>query len=121
MIELAGCRILKEGKTLLLHRKEHEHWELPGGAIEEGDGMRETAIREASEEIGCEVKIKEYLGYTDFEIKGMGMRSHQFSAEIVKGEPKINEPELFDGIEYIDLKGDKNLAPNIVKEEELIK
>lgn len=121
MIELAGCRIIKDGKLLLLHRIEYDHWELPGGTIEEGEEREETAIREASEEIDCEVRIKEYLGYIDFELPDKKLRSHQYSAEIINGEPRITEPDLFDEIEYIDLKGDKNLAPNIIDEEELIR
>lgn len=49
----------KEGKILLLkadvtkHRKVSEpYWDIPGGRIEEGDGVQETLKREIEEEIG---------------------------------------------------------------------
>lgn len=112
---------MKNGKILLLHRTQENHWELPGGTVEEGDGLEDTAIREGSEETGCSVKIGKYLGYIDFELNGKKYRSHQYSAELVEGKPHVAEPELFDGIEYVELDGDKKLAPNIVKVEELTK
>lgn len=40
------------GKILLHHRVDNNTWGLPGGAMEIGESLEETAIREAKEEVG---------------------------------------------------------------------
>lgn len=114
MKEIFGCRIEKDGKLLLLHRIDKNHWELPGGKKESGETPEEAAKREVEEETSCKVEIIEYLGFVDFETKKSEKRSHQFKANIIKGEPRITEPETFDRIDYIDIK-DQNikLAKNL--------
>lgn len=40
------------GRVLLHHRVDNDTWGLPGGAMEIGESLEETAIREAIEEVG---------------------------------------------------------------------
>lgn len=40
------------GRILLHHRVDNDTWGLPGGAMEIGESLEETAIREANEEVG---------------------------------------------------------------------
>lgn len=40
------------GRILLHHRVDNDTWGLPGGAMELGESLEETAIREAKEEVG---------------------------------------------------------------------
>ena len=51
-IQLSGCAIIKEGKLLLIWKKKHNHYEFPGGKVEEGETLEQTAVRETKEEIG---------------------------------------------------------------------
>ncbi|MCJ7623945.1 MAG: NUDIX domain-containing protein [Anaerolineaceae bacterium] len=51
----ATVLIIKEGKLLLLHRSDNASWGLPGGAIEPGETLEQTACRETIEETGLEV------------------------------------------------------------------
>jgi len=41
-------------------------WKLPGGMVEEGDTVEETAVKEAKEETGLNVELIDILGvYSD--------------------------------------------------------
>ncbi|MBU1201147.1 MAG: NUDIX domain-containing protein [Nanoarchaeota archaeon] len=113
MKELAGCRIEKDGKTLLLHRIKHNYWELPGGKIDLGETPIQAAIRETKEETGCDVKIIEELKPIIYEFLGKTVKSHQFKARIINGEPRVTEPDVFDDIKYVDIKKEKDIAPNL--------
>jgi hypothetical protein len=47
-----------DGKILLHKRKDNALWSLPGGAMELGESIEETIIREVKEETGLDVKVK---------------------------------------------------------------
>ncbi|MEO8973270.1 MAG: NUDIX domain-containing protein [Ktedonobacteraceae bacterium] len=50
----------EEGKLLLHKRSDNSLWGLPGGAMEVGESIGETIMREVKEETGLEV-IPEYI------------------------------------------------------------
>lgn len=55
-----------EGKILLHRRSDNDLWALPGGAMEIGESIAETAVREVKEETGLNVKPEYIVGiYTD--------------------------------------------------------
>jgi 8-oxo-dGTP pyrophosphatase MutT (NUDIX family) len=55
-----------EGKILLHRRSDNGLWALPGGAMEIGESIAETAVREVKEETGLNVKPEYIVGiYTD--------------------------------------------------------
>jgi 8-oxo-dGTP pyrophosphatase MutT (NUDIX family) len=56
-VDAAGCVIFDEaGKVLLVHQTYGAmKWALPGGIVEKGEAVWETAVRECKEEIGIEV------------------------------------------------------------------
>jgi 8-oxo-dGTP diphosphatase len=63
----AGAFVMKGKKFLILQRSKketskHGLWELPGGKVEKGETMRETAIIETQEEAGLDVTLKVNLG-----------------------------------------------------------
>jgi len=56
----------KEGKILLEKRSDNGLWGLPGGKVEPGETIENTAIREVKEETGFDIKIVKLLGiYSD--------------------------------------------------------
>lgn len=52
----------KEGRVLLEQRKDCGLWCFPGGMIEAGEEIKETAVREVREETGLDVRVTGLLG-----------------------------------------------------------
>jgi len=83
MIRLgAGVIIVESGKVLLTKREDLEVWCLPGGRVDEGESLAETAVREAREETGLEVEITRLVGlyseigsWSDWHIAGFAGRA----------------------------------------------
>ena len=114
MIELVGNLIVRDGKILLLYREDKEHWEVPGGKVEEGESPTEAAVREAEEEIGAEVSLEKPFYTGEFQHEGEIFLWNGYIAEIESSEPEIQEHkfsklEWFEGSELDDLE----LAPNL--------
>lgn len=65
MVNIVRVIILNnEGKILILKRNPSEvHypglWDIPGGGMDKAESLKDTAIREAKEECGLDVEIKE--------------------------------------------------------------
>ena len=58
--------INNEGKILLHRRTDNDLWALPGGAMEIGESISETVVREVKEETGFDVVIERLVGiYTN--------------------------------------------------------
>ena len=52
--------IVQDGKLVLVKRGVEPgkgKWSIPGGAVELGEGVRDTAIREAKEECGLDIEL----------------------------------------------------------------
>jgi len=118
-VKLAGCIIKDEqGRVLLLHRNNGRHvqWEIPGGKIDVGEKPDQAAAREVKEELGVEVKIHKKLGEKEFVQGDATMHYTWYSASILKGAPKVMEPETFDKFEYFSkqqmMTVYKELSPN---------
>jgi len=116
-IELSGCIIVNEKKEILvLFRKKHGHYELPGGKVEQGETIEQAALRECKEETGVNLELIRYIGHEDFEIEGKSFRSHNFLAKIKGNEkPYVTEPHIFESVMWLSTKEyDKyNCAPNV--------
>src|SRR3989338_6550129 len=52
----------EEAKVLILETTYKEHWEVPGGGIEENESPLEAAVRETKEELGLELKNPRLVG-----------------------------------------------------------
>ncbi len=57
-----SCKVIitYDGKVLLL-KKKGRWWDLPGGKLDEGEMLNETALREVKEETGLKVSVGEIL------------------------------------------------------------
>jgi len=54
------------GDILLIRRSDNDNWALPGGAMDIGESLSDTAVRETAEETGIDVEIIGLVGiYTD--------------------------------------------------------
>jgi 8-oxo-dGTP diphosphatase len=59
----AFSAIIHEGKIVMVkhERSNKSFWTLPGGGVEEGECLEDTAVREAKEEVNLKIKILRYL------------------------------------------------------------
>ena len=105
-IELSGCIIVNDKKEILvLFRKNHGHYELPGGKVESGETIEQAALRECKEETGVDLELIRYICYEDFEIEGKKFRSHNFLAKIKgNGKPYVTEPHIFESVMWLNTK-----------------
>lgn len=94
----AGAFVMKGKKFLILQRSKketskHGLWELPGGKVEKGETMRETALIETQEEAGLDVTLKVNLGsHIDDKKKKV---YHAFIATPKKGQKvKLSEEHV---------------------------
>src|SRR4029450_6763275 len=54
------------GRVLVIHRTDNGNWALPGGALDLGESLVQTAVREVKEETGIDCEITGLIGiYTD--------------------------------------------------------
>lgn len=102
----AGVVIIKDGKTLLAKRQGAHGsgmWGSMGGHIEFGESPIETVKREAKEELGIEIGNIEFAMCMNMIREGKHYLDVSFTAEIVSGEPKIQDPERIEAIEWFAL------------------
>lgn len=55
-----------DGALLMIRRSDNDNWALPGGGLELGESIAETAVREVKEETGVDCEVTGLVGiYTD--------------------------------------------------------
>jgi ADP-ribose pyrophosphatase YjhB (NUDIX family) len=63
LIVVAACAFVRRGDRVLLQRRgDNGRWALPAGAMELGERIDRTAVREAFEETGMEVEPMRLIG-----------------------------------------------------------
>ena len=89
-----------QGEILLIERADNGNWTIPGGAMEFGESLTQTAIREAKEETGYDIEVTGLVGiYTNpnrrIEYTSNGEVRQEFSVcyigRAVGGEPTLND------------------------------
>ena len=81
----AGIVLIQNGKVALIerHRAGLNYFVFPGGGVDQGETLEQAAIREAMEELGIEVSIKQKVAEIQF---GLKSRQVYFLAEQTGGE-----------------------------------
>lgn len=111
-----GAFILNENKELLLHQRkkspEAGFWSIPGGRLEMFETFEEAVKREVREEVNVDVEVIDELGICDHIIKSEQKHwvSPSFLCKIIKGEPKIMEPDTHLDMRWFSL---ENLPENV--------
>ncbi len=55
-----------DGRILLIRRRDNDLWALPGGGMDLGESIEDTARREVREETGLDVEVTDLIGiYTN--------------------------------------------------------
>jgi hypothetical protein len=66
-IELVGLVVQDSRQdVLLLHRRDHNQWQLPGGRMFAGELRDEAAARHSREELNMDLIVQRYLGRAVF-------------------------------------------------------
>jgi ADP-ribose pyrophosphatase YjhB (NUDIX family) len=67
LVPAASAVVVDRAGRILLHRRnDNDLWSIPGGAMEVGERIADTAAREVKEETGLEVQPEALVGiYTD--------------------------------------------------------
>jgi ADP-ribose pyrophosphatase YjhB (NUDIX family) len=92
----------ERGRVLLVRHAGDRQWAVLGGVVELGEAPAQTAVREAREEIGVDVRIRglvDVLGGPDFEVTyPRGDRAAYvtavFEVEIVNGSVMVDQEEV---------------------------
>lgn len=58
----AATIVLNDEKEILLIKGPKRGWEMPGGQVEEGESLRDAAVRETKEESGIDVEVLKFCG-----------------------------------------------------------
>lgn len=121
-----GAVLFKDGKVFLARRgakakNERGKWEIPGGSVEFGETFENAIKREIKEEIDVEIEIEELLDVVDHIIPDEKQHwvSPTYICKIVKGDPRIMEPEKCDKIGWFSLEEASKLSISIVTQHDI--
>jgi 8-oxo-dGTP diphosphatase len=80
----AGIILIEEDKLALIerHRGERHYFAFPGGGIDDGESPQQAAVREAEEELGIIVAVKQKVAEVFFN----NNKQHYFLVEKISGK-----------------------------------
>ncbi len=92
---VAAAVINHDGRILFVRRNPDDYmgglWELPSGAVEDGESILDAVYRETAEETGLTIReVTGYIGHFDYRnSRGGTTRQFNFSAAVEKPEPVV--------------------------------
>ena len=106
-----GALIVNDKNETLLQKRTSKarngagFWAKPGGGIEFGEKVEEALKREIKEELGVEIEIIKFLGFTESMIEGVNQHwiSLNYLAKIIDGEVQNLEPEKHEEVKWFKL------------------
>ena len=103
LVPAASAIVVDDAGRILLHRRtDNALWSIPGGAMEVGESIAETAVREVKEETGLDVAPERVVGiysnpqhvveYADGEVRQQF--SVCFACRLIGGELATSDESL---------------------------
>jgi 8-oxo-dGTP diphosphatase len=95
----SSCVVINEREeVLLVLRQDFRIWALPGGGVEPDETWEQAAVREALEETGYQVEIKQYIGeyWRPQMSHGHGDLRRVFLAQAISATPFPHDKESID-------------------------
>lgn len=96
----AATVVVNDRNELLLIKGPKRGWEMPGGQVEEGESLRDAAIRETKEESGIDIEVTKFCGI--FQNVGSSICNTLFLGRPVGGELTTTPESLEVGFFPID-------------------
>jgi mutator protein MutT len=120
-----GVMIKNDSNQVLLGLRQGSHgageWSFPGGHLEMGETIFETAKRETKEEVGLEINEFELISVADEMRYLVSDGKHYLNIGVMGkyqgGEPVLMEPDKCQGWQWFDL---GNLPENLFEGTELM-
>lgn len=91
-IILAATIVLNSQNEILLIKGPRRGWEMPGGQDEEGESLKDAAIRETKEESGIDIEVLKFCGV--FQNVGRSICNTLFLGKPIGGEPTTGSESL---------------------------
>jgi ADP-ribose pyrophosphatase YjhB (NUDIX family) len=88
----AATIVLNNQGNILLIKGPRRGWEIPGGQVEEGESLKEAAIREAKEESGIDIEVLKFCGV--FQNVDRSICNTLFLGKAIGGEPTTSLESL---------------------------
>ena len=115
--------VLQRGERFLVgqraaHKPAAGYWTQVSGKVEPGEDQADTVAREAREELGCKVSALEKL--QSLNSRNGKYRLHYWRAEIVEGEPRINNDEIVE-LRWVTISELSQLTPVFQEDIDLFK
>ncbi|CAG9608723.1 NUDIX hydrolase [Pseudoneobacillus rhizosphaerae] len=88
----AATIVLNDQNEILLIKGPRRGWEMPGGQVEEGESLKDAAIRETLEESGIEIEVVKFCGV--FQNVSASICNTLFLARPVGGIPTTSPESL---------------------------
>jgi 8-oxo-dGTP pyrophosphatase MutT (NUDIX family) len=58
----AATIVINDKNEILLIKGPRRGWEMPGGQVEEGESLKDAAVRETKEETGIDIEVTKFCG-----------------------------------------------------------
>ncbi|MGG3915410.1 NUDIX hydrolase [Rossellomorea vietnamensis] len=88
----AATIVINENREILLIKGPRRGWEMPGGQVEEGESLKDAAIRETKEETGIDIEVLAFCGV--FQNVKRSICNTLFLAKPVGGVPTTSPESL---------------------------
>lgn len=88
----AATIVLNSKNELLLIKGPRRGWEMPGGQVEEGESLKEAAIRETKEESGIDIEVIKFCGI--FQNVERSICNTLFLGRVIGGKPTTSPESL---------------------------
>lgn len=125
LVPAASVVVVRDGKVLMHRRSDTDRWSIPGGGMEPGEFIKDTAVREAREETGYEVEIERLVGvfsdpshvvsYDDGEVRQQF--SICFAGHVTGGSPQLSAKTREVGwhtLEDLEAMNEEQVHPSIL-------